>query len=132
MKILIVDEDPRLLVALCSSLEESGIALCFELAAGGTLFLDEVGELSAAVQAKLLRVLQEREFERIGGSRTLRVDVRIIAATNRTLEAISTGVMRQEAFNHNMAHLLLGSAHASQAKWDSRSTSGCASSMAIR
>ena len=59
----------------------------FELADGGTLFLDEVGEMSAAMQAKLLRVLQEGEFERVGGSRTLRVDVRIVAATNRDLAA---------------------------------------------
>jgi two-component system response regulator HydG len=57
----------------------------FELADGGTLFLDEVGEMSAAMQSKLLRVLQEGEFERVGGSRTIRVDVRIVAATNRDL-----------------------------------------------
>ena len=57
----------------------------FELAAGGTLFLDEVGEFSPSVQAKLLRVLQEREFQRVGGTTTLRADVRLIAATNRDL-----------------------------------------------
>ena len=59
----------------------------FELADGGTLFLDEIGETSPAMQSKLLRVLQEGEFERVGGSRTLRVDVRVVAATNRDLQA---------------------------------------------
>jgi transcriptional regulator with GAF, ATPase, and Fis domain len=58
----------------------------FEQADGGTLVLDEIGEMSMALQAKLLRVLQEREFERLGSSRTIKVDVRIVAATNRDLE----------------------------------------------
>jgi Nif-specific regulatory protein len=58
----------------------------FELANGGTLFLDEIGDISPAFQAKLLRVLQEQEFERVGGNRTIRVDVRLITATNRDLE----------------------------------------------
>jgi Nif-specific regulatory protein len=58
----------------------------FELANGGTLFLDEIGEISTSFQAKLLRVLQEGEFERVGGSRTIKVDVRLVTATNRNLE----------------------------------------------
>ena len=64
----------------------------FELANEGTLFLDEIGNMSLSTQAKVLRVLQEREFERLGGSRSIKVDVRIIAATNRNLEeAIRAG-----------------------------------------
>ena len=70
-----------------------------EVADGGTLFLDEVGELSPATQAKLLRVLQERQFERVGGTRTIEVDVRLIAATNRDLEeAIKQGTFRQDLY----------------------------------
>ncbi len=70
-----------------------------EVADGGTLFLDEVGELTPATQAKLLRVLQERQFERLGGTRTMHVDVRIIAATNRNLEeAIKAGTFRQDLY----------------------------------
>jgi len=60
----------------------------FELANGGTIFLDEIGEMSLPLQVKILRVLQEREFERVGGNRTIHVDVRIIAATNQDLEAL--------------------------------------------
>jgi Nif-specific regulatory protein len=60
----------------------------FEEANGGTLFLDEIGDFSPAVQVKLLRTIQEREFERVGSNRTLKVDVRLVAATNRDLEAL--------------------------------------------
>ena len=71
----------------------------FELADGGTIFLDEVGELSPDTQVALLRVLQEREFERVGGSEAIHVDVRIIAATNRDLSAaVANGAFRQDLF----------------------------------
>jgi transcriptional regulator with GAF, ATPase, and Fis domain len=71
----------------------------FELANGGTLFLDEVGELPAETQIALLRVLQEHEFERVGGNRRMRADVRVIAATNRDLQAAtSTGSFRSDLF----------------------------------
>jgi Nif-specific regulatory protein len=70
-----------------------------EIADGGTLFLDEIGELSLALQVKLLRVLQEREFERVGGTQTIKIDVRLITATNRDLEdAIKVGEFRQDLF----------------------------------
>lgn len=71
----------------------------FELAQGGTLFLDEIGDISASFQAKLLRVLQEQEFERIGGSKTIKIDVRVIAATNVNLEeAVAQGRFRADLY----------------------------------
>ncbi|MBN1550232.1 sigma-54-dependent Fis family transcriptional regulator [bacterium] len=71
----------------------------FELADGGTLFLDEIGEISREIQVKLLRVIQEREFERVGGLKTIRVDVRLIVATNIDLEkAVQEGRFRQDLF----------------------------------
>lgn len=71
----------------------------FELAQGGTLFLDEIGDMSAAMQAKLLRVLQNKEIEKIGGSRVVKVDVRVIAATNADLESmVAQGSFRQDLF----------------------------------
>jgi transcriptional regulator with GAF, ATPase, and Fis domain len=71
----------------------------FELAEGGTIFLDEIGELPAETQVALLRILQEREFERIGGCQPIRADVRVITATNRDLEsAVATGTFRKDLF----------------------------------
>ena len=70
-----------------------------EIADGGTVFLDEIGELSPALQVKLLRVLQEREFERVGGTRAVKVDIRLITATNKNLEeSISNGAFRQDLY----------------------------------
>jgi len=70
-----------------------------EIANGGSLFLDEIGELAPGLQAKLLRVLQEREFERVGGTRPIRLDIRLIAATNRNLaEAIESGSFRRDLY----------------------------------
>ncbi|HWN19097.1 MAG TPA: sigma 54-interacting transcriptional regulator [Gemmatimonadales bacterium] len=71
----------------------------FELASGGTIFLDEIGELSPAIQVKLLRVLQEREFDRVGGTEPVKVDVRVVAATNRNLEtALAEGNFREDLY----------------------------------
>lgn len=71
----------------------------FELAHGGTIFLDEIGDLSPTTQVKLLRVLQEREFERVGGNETIKTDVRIVAATNRPLEELmTTGEFREDLY----------------------------------
>jgi Nif-specific regulatory protein len=71
----------------------------FELAAGGTIFLDEVGDFSPSTQIKLLRVLQEKEFERVGGTETIKTDVRVLAATNRDVEKlIAGGQFRQDLY----------------------------------
>ena len=71
----------------------------FELADGGTLFLDEIGDISASAQVKLLRVLQEREFERVGGNKTIKVNVRLVAATNRNLEEmVQNGEFREDLY----------------------------------
>jgi Nif-specific regulatory protein len=71
----------------------------FELAHGGTIFLDEIGELTMATQTRLLRILQEREFERVGGTQTIKTDVRLIAATNKNLEeAIAAGDFREDLY----------------------------------
>jgi len=79
----------------------------FELADGGTLFLDEVGEMSLGLQVKLLRVLQEMEFERVGGTKTIKVDVRIIAASNRDLkEEVKEGRFREDLYYRlNVIHI---------------------------
>lgn len=79
----------------------------FELADGGTLFLDEVSEMSSSIQVKLLRVLQEREFERVGGSKTIKVDVRIITATNKDLMAeVKAGKFREDLYYRiNVVHI---------------------------
>ncbi len=74
----------------------------FELADGGTIFLDEIGDLSPATQVKLLRVLQEKEFERVGGTETIKVNVRLIAATNRPLE----NMMKQNLFREDLYYRL--------------------------
>jgi two-component system NtrC family response regulator len=83
----------------------------FELADGGTLFMDEVAEMSQGLQVKLLRVLQEMEFERVGGVRTIKVDVRVVAASNRDLkEEVEAGRFREDLFYRlNVVHLHLPS-----------------------
>jgi two-component system NtrC family response regulator len=81
----------------------------FELADGGTLFMDEVAEMSQALQVKLLRVLQEMEFERVGGARTIKVDVRVVAASNREMkEEVEAGRFREDLYYRlNVVHLHL-------------------------
>ncbi|HHU8840935.1 TPA: sigma 54-interacting transcriptional regulator, partial [Escherichia coli] len=81
----------------------------FERANEGTLLLDEIGEMPLVLQAKLLRILQEREFERIGGHQTIKVDIRVIAATNRDLQAmVKEGTFREDLFYRlNVIHLIL-------------------------
>lgn len=74
----------------------------FELASGGTIFLDEIADMSLAMQAKMLRVIQERTFERLGGTRPIKVDARVIAATNKVLEEL----MRKEAFREDLYYRL--------------------------
>src|SRR5258705_4291836 len=70
-----------------------------ELAAGGVLFLDEVSEMSLAAQAKFLRVLKEREFQRLGGTRTLKANIRVVAASNRDVrKAVERGTFREDLF----------------------------------
>ena len=85
----------------------------FELADGGTLFLDEIGELAPELQAKLLRVLQDKEFQRVGGVRDIRVDVRILAATNRDLhQAMQRGTFREDLYYRlNVVALTLPALH---------------------
>ncbi len=79
----------------------------FEMAHGGTIFLDEIGELSPELQVKLLRVLQERKFERVGGADPIEVDIRILAATNRNLsEAVAAGAFREDLYYRlNVVHI---------------------------
>jgi DNA-binding NtrC family response regulator len=83
----------------------------FEIADGGTLFLDEIGDMGLETQAKILRVLQEREFERVGGNRTIKVDVRVLAATNQDLEAkVKEGTFREDLYYRlNVVPLVLPS-----------------------
>src|SRR5262249_41182444 len=82
---------------------------CFELANGGTLFLDEIAEMPAMLQAKLLRVLEERKVRRVGGNKEISVDVRVLAATNKDpLEAVRKGEFREDLlYRLNVIHMKL-------------------------
>lgn len=78
----------------------------FDQANGGTLFLDEIGDMSLKTQAKILRILQEHKFDRVGGNRTIEVDVRVIAATNKNLqEEIKSGEFREDLFSLKCASI---------------------------
>jgi len=99
-----------------------------QLADGGTLFLDEIGELGAPVQAKLLRLLQDREFERLGGKKTIGVDVRVVAATHRDLETmVARGAFRQDLFYRlNVVPLWIAPLRARRADIDELASHFCA------
>ena len=85
----------------------------FEVGGNGTLFLDEIGEVAATVQAKLLRALQEREIRRVGGERTIKVNARVVAATNRDLRAaVAAGTFREDLYFRLGAFVIDGSAAA--------------------
>jgi transcriptional regulator with PAS, ATPase and Fis domain len=93
MKVFLADK-----AGFCFGVKRA-IRTAFEAADKGTLFLDEIGELTPGMQVKLLRVLQEREFERLGGNQTIKVDVRVIAATNRDIEqAVKEGKFREDLY----------------------------------
>ena len=83
----------------------------FEVADGGTLFLDEVGEMPPPLQVKLLRVLQEMEFDRVGGTKTIKVDVRVLSASNRNMkEVVDEGIFREDLFYRlNVIHIAVPS-----------------------
>ena len=84
---------------ICSSIAPFSPCIFSELADSGTLFLDEIGDVSPTMQLKLLRALQEREFERVGGEQTLKVDVRVVSATNKDLKKeVAEGRFREDLY----------------------------------